>query len=61
MGKVSAEVTNRWHRNNYDIINATLPKGYIAKVREECQKYGKSVNAMMVETIMAKVKEKEDA
>lgn len=71
MGRVSAEVTNRWHQKNYDIINATLPKGYMAVLREECEKQGKSVNAAMVDAIRAKAglpelqrevrQEKEDA
>lgn len=63
MSKPTAKVTNRWHAKNYDILNATIPKGYIAKMREVSTAEGKSVNAYMVEKIgeILDADEKEDA
>ena len=64
MSKPTAAVTNRWHAKKYDILNATIPKGYIAKIREVAQEHGESVNSCMVkrigEIIGATEEEKED-
>lgn len=51
MSKPTATVTNRYHEKKYDILNATIPKGYIAKMREAAQLHGKSVNAYVVDRI----------
>ena len=55
MGKTSAKVTNRYKKKKYDILNATIPKGYIAKMREVCTAEGKSVNSGMIEKIVQKI------
>ena len=55
MGKTSSQVTNRYKRKKYDILNATIPKGYIAKMREVCAAEGKSVNSGMIERIVQKI------
>lgn len=57
MGRTSAKVTNRYHAKAYDIVNATLPKGYVAKLREHCEKQGKSVSASVVEQCKKMVEE----
>lgn len=51
MSKPTATVTNRYHGKKYDILTATIPKGYIAKMREAAQTYGKSVNGYVVEKL----------
>lgn len=59
MSKPTAKVTNRWHEKHYDILNATIPKGYVAKMHEASDAEGKSLNAYLTEKIIALVDSEE--
>ena len=48
-GPTSAEVKNRWNKENYDRITVMLPKGDKEKLKQYADSHGiKSVNALII-------------
>lgn len=59
MSKPTAAVTYRYHKKKYDIMTATVPKGYAAKIKEAAANLGTSVNSYMTEKLTQIIEEDE--
>lgn len=51
MGKTSAEVKNRWNKENYCRLTAMVPKKEGEAFKEKCKKSGVSMNSVFIEAI----------
>jgi len=58
MGKTSSTVKNRWNAKTYDRICVTIPKGYGDKLKEFCEKVGKTVNVVVIDEVKRRMGEK---
>lgn len=55
VSKAQQKAVNKYRRNNYDLVQLTMPKGRKADIRAHAESMGKSVNSFINEAIEEKI------